>query len=107
MYKENIFEKLLQKIKLVFIKSTEQKFKTENSIDYPTAKTNLLKCLKVDLEKINNKCDKKNFMKNLADNIDLLENFSNDRLEKILQYYLAENQKKREVLKNLKHNSIK
>lgn len=33
-------------------------------------------------------------MENLTNNPELLENFSNDRLEKILQYYIDENARK-------------
>ena len=40
-------------------------------------------------------------MQNLTENPELLKEFSNDRLEKILQYYLEENKKKREILKRL------
>lgn len=40
------------------------------------------------------------FIKKLNNNPELLENFSNDRLEIILQYYLDENEKKKELLKN-------
>lgn len=49
----------------------------------------------------NKKSQKEDFMKNLEKNPKLLENFSNDRLKKILQYYLEENEKKREILKKL------
>ena len=45
--------------------------------------------------------EKKKFMQNLTENPELLKEFSNDRLEKILQYYLEENRKKREILKRL------
>ena len=49
----------------------------------------------------NKKSQREDFMKNLKKNPKLLENFSNDRLKKILQYYLEENEKKREILKKL------
>ena len=40
-------------------------------------------------------------MQELTENPNLLKEFSNDRLEKILQYYLEENQQKREILKRM------
>ena len=42
--------------------------------------------------------DSKKLIKN---NQELLEKFSNDRLKVILQYYLDENSKKREILKKI------
>lgn len=47
-----------------------------------------------------NNIEKKEIMEKLAKHPELLENFSNDKLEKILQYYLDENEKKRKLLKN-------
>ena len=40
-------------------------------------------------------------MENLKNNQEMLENFSNERLRIILKYYLDENEKKREILKNM------
>ena len=40
-------------------------------------------------------------MEQLKNNQELLEKFSNDRLKVILQYYLDENSKKREILKKI------
>ena len=45
--------------------------------------------------------ERKEFMENLTNNPELLEKFSNDRLEKILQYYKDENAKKEALLKML------
>ncbi|MCI9063278.1 MAG: hypothetical protein HFJ17_01560 [Clostridia bacterium] len=64
-------------------------------------KENQLEDLKVNAN-INNITKKEEFMRNLADNSELLEHFSNDRLEIILEYYLNENQKKRVILERLK-----
>ena len=49
----------------------------------------------------NNEYQKKRFMEQLKNNQELLEKFSNDRLKVILQYYLDENNKKRERLKKI------
>ena len=49
----------------------------------------------------NNEYQKKQFMEQLKNNQELLEKFSNDRLKVILQYYLDENNKKRERLKKI------
>ena len=59
--------------------------------------------IKIDIEKIefNNEYQKKQFMEQLKNNQELLEKFSNDRLKVILQYYLDENNKKREILKKI------
>ena len=59
--------------------------------------------LKIDIENIefNNEYQKKQFMEQLKNNQELLEKFSNDRLKVILQYYLDENNKKRERLKKI------
>lgn len=43
---------------------------------------------------------KKKFMQNLTDNSEILEKFSNDRLEKTLQYYSDENEKKKCIKKS-------
>lgn len=49
----------------------------------------------------NQEYERKKFIENLTNNPDLLQDFSNERLEKILQYYLDENKKKRNILKKL------
>ena len=41
-------------------------------------------------------------MEHLKDNLQFLEYLSSDKLEKILQYYLEENKRKKEILKKLK-----
>ena len=57
--------------------------------------------IKVKTNDKNEEYDRKQFMENLINNPNLLQEFSNERLEKILQYYLDENEKKRKILKKL------
>lgn len=45
--------------------------------------------------------ERKVFMNNLSIHPELLECFSNDRLEKILEYYRLENEKKKQKIKKL------
>ena len=47
---------------------------------------------------------KKQFLEKLTKNPSLLEYLSTDRLEKILQYYLDENEKKRKKLQKMTMN---
>ena len=63
----------------------------ENNLDY----------LKVDIKTDLTEFKRKEFMENLTKHPDLLEKFSIERLEIILQYYLKENEKKKMLLKNI------
>ena len=56
--------------------------------------------LKVDLREINQENKRKEFILYLANHLELLENFSNEQLGKILKYSEEENKKKRKLLKN-------
>lgn len=103
-YKESFFSKFINKLKSFFSRNKE-----ENKIndiktfkDESVVKKEMLFNLKVDIDtKVSTEYEKKLFMENLTNNPELLENFSNDRLEKILKYYLDENEKKRQLLKKL------
>ena len=57
--------------------------------------------LKVDITDISIKYEQKEFIDKLNKQPQVLKNFSNDILEKILQYYLEENEKKIEVLNKI------
>lgn len=57
--------------------------------------------IKVTTKCIDSEYEKKKFMQAIEENPKLLEQFSNKRLEKILQYYLEENEKKIAILKKL------
>ena len=103
--KENFFSIFIRKVKMAFIKNKgKNEFIVSETVEEKKEKTNknnILENLKVDVSlNTNIEYEKKEFMKNLTKNPELLEIFSNDRLEKILQYYLEENEKKRELLKN-------
>ena len=54
---------------------------------------------------INIEYEEKELMENLTKNPELLEKFSNDRLEKILQYYLNENEKKRKFIMKMNYKN--
>lgn len=99
--KNNIFHRFFSKIKSLFVKNAQKKSKVDNSIDDSTQKVNTLNDLKVDLPIDTKKYKKNDLMKNLEEHPDLLDSFPNDKLEKILQYYLDENEKKRKLLKKL------
>lgn len=62
-------------------------------------KRNFVHSIKANVNCKNTEYEKKKFMDELTENPELLENFSNNRLEKILKYYIDENNKKRKLLK--------
>lgn len=103
IYNGNIFKRFFNYIRKLF------SFK--NNIDNEVVKTdnknnvNLQKSfiqeIKIDDENTNKEFEKKKLMDNLKDNLQLLEGFSNEKLEKILQYYLKENEEKKKLLNNL------
>lgn len=98
-YKEKFFSKFINKLKMFFSRTKEEIVVSNDKNN----KKDMINNLKVDIDvNINTEYEKKTFMKNLTDNPELLENFSNDKLEKILQYYLDENEKKREILKKIR-----
>lgn len=71
-----------------------------------TNKNNMLEDLKVNNSlSINIEYEEKELMENLTKNPELLEKFSNDRLEKILQYYLNENEKKRKFIMKMNYKN--
>lgn len=103
-YEENIFRRFFNKIKNFFLGRKEEVQIDTNRVDEWERKNvskNKLEDLKIDVKIDNSEFKRKEFMQNLTEHPELLENFSNDRLEKILQYYLEENEKKREMLKKV------
>ena len=88
--KNGIFYKIFLKINQIFKKN---KYKTE--------KVESNEVISNSNKQFNNEYQKKQFMEQLKNNQELLEKFSNDRLKVILQYYLDENNKKRERLKKI------
>lgn len=103
-YKNNIFHKIFGKIK-AFLWRNKEEIKDDTDTIAKTEKNVVLKDkledLKVDIKIDHTEFQRKEFMQNLKENPELLKGFSTDRLEKILQYYLEENAKKRELLKKI------
>lgn len=115
-YKNNIFQKIIQKIKAVFFYKEQNITQTMDTIEKNTEQTmnvtetkqnkkenmsNFTEQIKIENDTKNINYEKKKFMQSLTENPELLKEFSNDRLEKILQYYLEENEQKREILKRM------
>ena len=101
--RDGIFYKIFQKIKQIFRKNKYKAEKIESNEVISNSNNQFKNDIKIDIEKIefNNEYQKKRFMEQLKNNQELLEKFSNDRLKVILQYYLDENNKKREILKKI------
>ena len=96
---QGIFSKIVRKIKLLFFKNKEVQNAEEEKIK--NIQANIKEELKVEVE--NDKSyQKEQFMKEISDNPDLLENFSIERLEKIKEYYKESINKKQEILQNMK-----
>ncbi len=104
-YKSNFFQNIIKKIKAVFFYKGKNIEQTMNSIEIKQNKkekvSSFTEQIKIGDDNKNIDYEKKKFMQNLTENPELLKEFSNDRLEKILQYYLEENKKKREILKRI------
>ena len=113
-YKQNIFSKMILKIKNFFFKNNNKKEiyqYNKESLEQKEEKNNLqnklIESLRVEytnndvINNYNKDYEKRTFMKKLSDNPELLENFSIERLEKILQWYREENDLKRKKLKRL------
>ncbi len=112
-YKESFFSKFIQKLKrLFFSRKYENKIVESNNevIDKVSERNgtsnNFMDSLKVDnydtsMKNPNMEYEKKQFMKKLTNNPELLNNFSTERLEKILQLYREDNERKSLYLKKL------
>ena len=106
VYKNNIFVKLFDKFKSLFYNRRKNREESQivddlNDGQSMQSQKNFMERVKVKEFQKDIEYEKKKFFKELEYNPDLLENFSVDRLEKILKYYLDENDKKRELLKKL------
>lgn len=112
-YKESFFDKFIQKIKWLFFER-KQKNKiipsnienTSENFKKTIVQNKLIESLKISADSNNHgiketELEKKRFMKNLTDNPELLENFSTERLEKILQWYREDNERKSIYLKKI------
>lgn len=103
-YENTFFKKLFRYFKNLFSfkkKNVVEEKDKANLINNENLKENFLQSLKVENISIDKEIEKKNYMDNLKDNLELLEDFSSEKLEKILQYYLDENENKKAILKKL------
>ena len=98
-YRNNIFLRFLNRLKSIFI--SKKKIDIENPIindleikEETKSKFVFAEEIKVETNGKNEEYERKQFIENLTNNPNLLQEFSNERLEKILQYYLDENEKK-------------
>lgn len=105
IYSENIFKKFLNYLRNLFsFKKIKVKEKiTINNISEhkENIKNNFLKDIKIEDGMVNKEVKNTKIMDNLKDSLQLLEECSNEKLEKILQYYLNENEAKKKILKKL------
>ena len=104
-YKENIFSKIFRKIKLIFFKEKQNEqevcVNNINSKEKIKDKEEFVQQIKVTEMIKDTEFEKKELMEKLTENPKLLQEFSKEKLEKILQYYLDENDKKIEKLKKM------
>ena len=99
--KNGFFYKIFIKIRQLFKRN---KYALENKVTEKVAAdldNQFKNNIKVGNDEFDNEYQKKKFMENLKNNQEMIENFSNERLRIILKYYLDENEKKREILKNM------
>ena len=102
-YNSNILNRFFGFIKKLLFrkKDTLDESKQESNFISKKDNINFVEQIKVETNLKNTGNEKDRFMENLKKNPDLLENFTNDRLEKILKYYIDENDKKRVILKKI------
>lgn len=112
-YKESFFDKFIQKIKWLFFERKQKNKAIPSNIENISenskkaiAQNKLIESLKISADNNNPgikdiEFEKEKFMKNLTDNPELLKNFSTERLEKILQWYREDNERKSIYLKKL------
>lgn len=105
IYNENIFKKFFNYVKNLF-SFKKKEVKEESTINDTNEqkedlKNNFLKDIKIEEGMVDKEFEKKKVMDDLKDNLQLLEECSNEKLEKILQYYLKENEDKKKILKKL------
>lgn len=102
IYKENIFKRFFNYIRGLFISkkndNIEEVITADVNNENETKKNNFLQDIKI---KDNKEFEKKQYMDNLKDNLQLLEECSNEKLEKILDYYVKENEQKKAILNKL------
>ena len=105
LYNENVFKKFFNYLRNLF-SFKKKEVKEEIAINNTNkqnenSNNNFLKDIKIEDGMVDKEVEKKKIMDNLKDNLQLLEECSNERLEKILRYYLKENEDKKKLLKKL------
>ena len=105
LYNENVFKKFFNYLRNLF-SFKKKEVKEEIAINNTNkqnenSNNNFLKDIKIEDGMVDKEVEKKKIMDNLKDNLQLLEECSNEKLEKILQYYLKENEDKKKLLKKL------
>ena len=100
-YNNNFLNKFFGFIRKVFFRKKDESNEINNEIKY-SSEDNFNERIKVEVDyKTNKENEKNDFMEYIKNNPDLLENFTCDRLEKMLKIIKDENNKKRETLKKL------
>lgn len=105
IYNKNIFKKFFNYLRNLFSfkkKEVKEEITINNTSEQKEKiKNTFLKDIKLEDCIVDKEFEKKKIMDNLKDNLQLLEECSNEKLEKILQYYLDENEKKKALLDKL------
>ena len=105
IYNENILKKFFNYVRKLFSfnkNEVKQEIKiNDTNKQKESLKNNFLKDIKIEDGMVDKEFEKKKIMDDLKDNLQLLEECSNEKLEKILQYYLKENEDKKKLLKKL------
>ena len=105
-YRHNIFRRFLSRLQSIFLYKKKDDIGNQLISDFETKEKTKSKFvfseeIKVETNGKNEEYERKQFIEKLTNNPDLLQDFSNERLEKILQIYLDENEEKRKTLKKL------
>lgn len=105
LYNENIFKNFFYYLRNLF-SFKKKEIKEEININdtneqKESIKNKFLKDIIIEDGMVDKEFERKKIMDNLKDNLQLLEECSNEKLEKILQYYLKENEDKKKILKKL------
>jgi hypothetical protein len=100
----SIFDKIKGFFRRLFNKKTKKNVVTENKEQYSAEKVNEFeKSLRVDESNINTKAKElKEFINKIETNPDIIENLSNDRLDKLIVYYESITNAKRIKIEKLK-----
>ena len=101
-YKSNIFNRVFIFIKNLLFRGKDTLVESKQETNFTNEKNNnFVGEIKTEINFKNMENEKYKFMENIKNNPELLENFTNDRLEIILKYFLDENNKKRNILRKL------